>query len=97
MIQKEKNNKIKKNQVTKVFRSINFNGVIIYRDKFNKIHQDFGPAVIYPNGTQLWYKNDRLHRNNGPAAIYPNGTQSWCKNNRYYRKGGLAIIRADGA
>ena len=40
-------------------------------------HRINGPAVIYKNGTLLWYVNDKNHRIDGPAVILCNGTKSW--------------------
>lgn len=44
------------------------------------------PTVIYPDGTQCWYSNDKLHRDDDkPAVIYPDGTQKWYKNDKLHR------------
>lgn len=33
-----------------------------------KIHNEFGPAIIYKNDGEDWYYNNKLHRENGPAV-----------------------------
>ena len=34
-----------------------------------QLHNPDGPAIIYANGAQHWYFNDKLHRTDGPAII----------------------------
>jgi hypothetical protein len=51
------------------------------------------PAIIYSNGTQLWYKNGKRHRDNDmPAVIYSNGTQEWYKNGKLHRDNDMPAI-----
>ncbi len=38
-------------------------------DRHMKLHNDNGPAVIEPDGEQLWYQHGKLHRTDGPAVI----------------------------
>ena len=43
------------------------------------------PAIIYDNGTKIWYKDGLSHRdNNLPAVIRSNGYNSYYKNNKHY-------------
>jgi hypothetical protein len=35
----------------------------------NKLHRDFGPAVEYKNGNQIWLQSGLIHRKDGPAVI----------------------------
>lgn len=51
-------------------------GIIVYR-RYNKFHRDDGPALIYPNGEERWYKNGKLHREDGPAITRANGNYEW--------------------
>lgn len=60
------------------------------------LHRKDGPAVIYHNGNQAWYKEGKIHRDDGPAVIYPNGEQFWYKEGKHHREGGPAIIRPNG-
>ena len=48
-----------------------------YFNNKGQLHCIDGPAVIYNNGTKVWYKDGKKHRINGPAFIGPNGTKSW--------------------
>jgi hypothetical protein len=53
------------------------NGIQRFYNSFGKLHRMDGPAVISPDGNQLYYQNGILHREDGPAAIFHNGTQKW--------------------
>jgi hypothetical protein len=48
-----------------------------------KLHREAGPAVIYTDGYQAWYLNDKHHRTDGPA-IEVDGYQAWYLNDREY-------------
>ena len=37
------------------------------------LHNEHGPAAIYPDGTVEYWQNDKLHNEHGPAFIYANG------------------------
>jgi len=50
------------------------------------------PAVIYQNGTRLWYKNNLLHRDHDqPAIIYTNGQQQWYRNGHLCSESGAVV------
>jgi hypothetical protein len=36
-----------------------------------------GPACIYVNGTEKWYREGKRQPDDGPAAIYPDGRCVW--------------------
>ena len=59
-------------------------------------HRKDGPAVIYLDGGQEWYRDGQLHRDDGPAVIYPNGEQNWYRHGLYHRDDGPAVIYPDG-
>lgn len=46
-------------------------------DRLGKIHRAGGPAIIYLDGTQQWWRHGRLHRDDGPAIIHPDGSREW--------------------
>lgn len=56
------------------------------------------PAVIYTNGSKVWYQNGKCHRDNDlPASISANGDQYWYQNGKRHRDNDLpAIIKANG-
>jgi hypothetical protein len=72
------------------------NGKYVVRNGNGELHRDDGPAAIYPDGRQYWYRNGDLHREDGPAVIYSNGTHKWHRNGKLHREDGPAIIYPDG-
>ncbi|HEX2752542.1 MAG TPA: hypothetical protein VHP34_05450, partial [Alphaproteobacteria bacterium] len=51
-------------------------GVWRRTDFFNaegKCHSEDGPAVIYADGTRIWFQNGQKHRVDGPAIEHPDG------------------------
>ncbi len=77
-------------------REINNFCDIEYLNDKSQLHREDGPAVIYTDGSQRWYKNGKIHREDGPAKIYSNGAQVWYKNGELHRKDGPAIFYDDG-
>ena len=43
------------------------NGTVRYQNQDGQYHRTNGPAVIWPDGLQAWYRNGLLHREDGPA------------------------------
>lgn len=54
-----------------------------YNDK-GEYHNENGPAIIWPDGTQFWFINGQAHRTDGPSYIGSDGYQSWCINGIRY-------------
>lgn len=70
--------------------------ITFWRNAQGQLHRDFGPAVVWNNGTQSWYRNGQLHRDGGPAISYANGKQVWYRNGQLHREDGPAVIKANG-
>jgi len=64
-------------------------------DKLIK-HREYGPAIIWDDGSQEWWINGKSHREDGPAVIWAHGSQSWWINDNLHREDGPASIWADG-
>lgn len=47
----------------------------MYR-RAGKLHREDGPAVVWADGTQLYYFEGKLHREDGPAVIHVSGVVS---------------------
>ena len=75
---------------------IDESGTKRWHNEAGQFHRTDGPAIIYANGEQHWYFNDKLHRTDGPAIIWPNGDQFWYFNGEYHRTDGPAYMSADG-
>ena len=52
----------------------------------NIIHNSYGPAVIWKDGTKFYYINNKLHKLDGPAIIWPDGYTEYCINGEYLSK-----------
>ena len=57
--------------------TVNSQGATMYRNHLGQFHRIHGPAVIYANGSEYWFRHDRLHRVDGPAINWADGTRSW--------------------
>lgn len=60
------------------------------------VHKEYGPAVIYPSGSQYWIQNGEYHRENGPAVIQANGQQEWYRNGKRHRENKPAVTCTNG-
>ena len=50
-------------------------------NEHDQLHRTDGPAVIYTNGGQYWFINNKFHRTDGPAIIRSDGTKEfWIHN-----------------
>ncbi len=70
--------------------------IIVWSDDDGQWHRDDGPAILWPDGTQDWYRHGKIHREDGPAVIRADGTRIWWQNGERHRDNGPAVIRADG-
>lgn len=61
-----------------------------------KLHREDGPAVIFSNGHQAWWRDGNLHRTDGPAIIFNDGEKHWLVNGKYHRTDGPAKISKKG-
>ena len=78
--------------------------VSVYGDqiwaKYNKLHRDKGPAIMYQCGYQEWYKNGKPHRDVGPAMndrfegphFYEHGIRRTLESIRGETLVGLALV-----
>ena len=49
-------------------------------------HRDGGPALIRPNGDQIYYQWGKVSREGGPAMILPSeGIQKWVVSGEFVR------------
>ena len=52
-------------------------GTRCYYNAVGQLHNEDGPAVILPTGSEFWYYNGQRHRENGPAIEWHDGTKEW--------------------
>ena len=65
-------------------REVDDAGDTRYYDKNYRLHRDFGPAVIYGDGSKFWYHRDQLHRLDGPAITWRDGYYDWFIHGKSY-------------
>ena len=54
-------------------RTIDNNGIVRFTVN-GQPHNDTGPAIIYPDGTQIFCQRGLLHNDTGPALVLANGS-----------------------
>ena len=59
---------------------VNKYGARGYYNSADQLHRTDGPAVIWADGTKLWFQNGQLHRIDGPAVVGSDGYKGWCIN-----------------
>jgi len=68
----------------------------IHRDAKNDLHRVDGPAIIWMDGTELWYQHGKLHREDGPAVEHANGLHEWYRDGKLHREDGPALTHRNG-
>ena len=48
-----------------------------------KQHRSDGPAIIFNDGTNVWYYNGLRHRSDGPAVLWSDGSKEWYYNGKF--------------
>jgi hypothetical protein len=62
-------------------------------DKKGRLHRLDGPAFIYSDGYEEWYRHGKLHRDDGPAIIWPSENQFvWYKDGEPYEPSAHEIM-----
>ena len=72
---------------------VGLGGVQRWFTRTGNLHRTDGPAVVYPDGQEMWYFNGERHRIGGPACYggLP-GATAWYHCNRLHREDGPALI-----
>jgi len=72
----------------------------IWKDEAGKLHRDDAPAMIYNNGTKIWYQHGKRHRTDGPAVTAPitdenpyDRDEYWLDGKRYGKWEWKAMVR----
>ena len=58
---------------------------------WNKHRDEDEPALIWKDGSVVYYKNGVKHRDGKPAVIFPDGYEEWWVNGIQHRDDGPAI------
>ena len=61
-------------------------GIKRFYDKEGRLHNENGPAVIYPNGRKNYYRHGKRHRLDGPAQTAPPNwrVDKWYIDDKFY-------------
>ena len=71
-------------------------GTVYWETEMGQLHRTDGPAVIYPNGSNLWYYNGKRHRTDGPAIECTGGHNEWWYHDKRHRTDGPAVELSSG-
>ena len=52
-------------------------GLVKWIDDERYAHREGGPAAVYADGGQFWWRHGQLHFAHGPADLWPSGTLRW--------------------
>jgi hypothetical protein len=55
-----------------------------------------GPTIVFADGSEWWYYNNRLHREDGPAIVSSSGYVAYYRHGVYHREDGPAVTMVDG-
>ena len=83
----------------KEFKKIDTDGTISYYNEEGQLHRDGDkPAIIYSDGTKVYYVKGKLHRDGDePAIIQHDGRKEWYQDGKLHREGNKpALIWPDG-
>lgn len=58
-------------------------------------HRTDGPAILYPDGREEWYRDGTRHREGGPA-ICGGAVSAWYQDGQRHRTDGPAYVTAGG-
>ena len=61
-------------------------GIVRWYDDERYTHREDGPAVVWSDGRQFWWRHGRSHFAHGPADLWPSGTLRWLEDGRYLRE-----------
>lgn len=77
-------------------KKVNRYGDIFYYNQDNQFHRVHGPAVIFADGGERWYRYNVLHRIDGPAVTRYTGDKYWFKDGLLHREDGPAVEKVTG-
>ena len=61
------------------------------------LHREGGPAVVWGDGRQEYWLNDKRHRTDGPAVIWSDKGEEYWFNGKRHREDGPAVVWIGGA
>jgi hypothetical protein len=73
------------------FLKIDSCGNKYWRNKDNKFHRLYAPAIELVDGHKEWYLKGKRHRLDGPAAYNEDGYEAWYLEGKLHRLDGPAL------
>ena len=72
-----------------IFPRFSPNGTKVWDDDQNMQHRDGAPAIITPDGMEIWVQHGKNHREDGPAVVYPTAPEKneWWLNGNPWPEG----------
>ena len=61
-------------------------GSVRWIDDEGQSHREDGPASVYADGGQFWWRHGRFHFVHGPAILYADGRLAWYEDDKYLRR-----------
>ena len=62
------------------------NGWIQWLDDEGCSHREDGPAEVWNDGEQFWYRHGDFHFTHGPADLYYDGRLVWYEDDQFLRE-----------
>lgn len=59
-------------------------GATEYRNHDNLLHRRYGPAVVWDDGSELWFFDGLQHRTGGAAVCRPDGSLKYYLHGKEY-------------
>ena len=66
-------------------REYHRDGVVRWLDDEDWSHRLDGPAEVWNDGEQFWYRHGLPHFSHGPAILYVDGTLLWYEDSKHLR------------
>jgi hypothetical protein len=71
-------------------------GKEVWRLPDGRDHRDYGPAVLFQDGSKIWCRYGKPHRTEGPAIMDAEGSEFWFYKGIRHRLGGPAVTFYNG-
>jgi len=67
-----------------------------YDSETGKLHNESGPAIVYPNWSEEYYIHGERHNESGPAVVWPSGSKEYWIRGKLHNESGPAVVRSNG-
>ena len=60
-------------------------GLVQWLNDKGHVHREDGPAEVWNDGEQYWYRHGRSHFAHGPADLWADGRMAWFEDSKLLR------------